>query len=102
MQRTAKSELLPAITNRRLHANPSALSTVSATGALAILDAPSGRFYTLNDVGARVWDLLCEGATLASIVGQLEREYDVSVDVLHADVERLLGELANAGLICTD
>jgi PqqD family protein of HPr-rel-A system len=99
---TAESLSLPAITTRRLRANPSALSTVSATGALAILDAASGRFYTLNDVGARVWDLLRDGAMLSTIVNELQREYDVPADVLRADIERLLSQLANAGLISSE
>ena len=99
---TAESRSVRAMSTRRLRANPSALSTVSATGALAILDAASGRFYTLNDVGARVWDLLREGATLSTIVQELLPEYDVSVDVLRADIERLLRQLANAALIRTE
>jgi len=102
MPSTAESQSPPAISNRRLRANPSALSTVSATGALAILDAASGRFYTLNDVGARVWDLLREGATLSTIVQELQPQYDVSVDVLRDDIERLLRQLANAALIRTE
>jgi len=99
---TAESRSVRAMSTRRLRANPSALSTVSATGALAILDAASGRFYTLNDVGARVWDLLRDGATLSSIVEKLRREYDVAADVLRADIEKLLSQLANAGLISSE
>jgi len=99
---TAEPHSVPVLSTRRLRANPSALSTVSATGALAILDAASGRFYTLNDVGARVWDLLRDGSTLSSIVAEVQREYDVSVHVLRADIERLLRQLADAGLLCSE
>jgi len=99
---TAEPRSVPALSTRRLRANPAALSTISATGALAILDAGSGRLYTLNDVGARVWDLLRDGSTLSSIVTELQREYDVSVDVLSADIERLLRQFEDAGLLASE
>ena len=82
-----------------LRANPAVLSTSGATGATAILDSERGQFYSLNDVGGRVWSLLCEGTTFGAMVAQLQVEYDVSAEVLRADVERLLGQLAEAGLV---
>jgi hypothetical protein len=85
--------------HRRLRANSVVLSTVGATGATALLDAGAAQFYTLNDVGGRVWSLLCEGTTFAAIVDQLLREYDVAADILSTDTEHLLQQLANAGLL---
>ena len=85
--------------DRRLRANPAMLSTVGPTGAAAILDPESGQFYSLNEVGARVWLLLREGTTFGAILEQLESEYDVTAERLGADVERLLGQLARAGLL---
>jgi hypothetical protein len=75
------------------------LSTVGATGATAILDAKAGQFYTLNDVGARVWSLLREGTTFTAIIDQLQHEYDVSAETLSADIENLLRQLADAELL---
>ena len=88
-----------AIPHRHLRVAPDTLCTVGATGATAILHAAKARFYTLNDVGGRVWSLLCEGTTFAAIVDQLAREYDASAQVLSADVENLLQQLANAELL---
>ena len=99
---TAEPRSVPALSTRRLRANPAALSTVSATGPLAILDAGSGRLYTLNDVGARVWQLLRDGSTRSSIVEELQHEYDVPVDVLSDDIERLLRQFADAGLLASE
>ena len=88
-----------AIPHRHLRAALGALCTVGATGATAILDSTNARFYTLNDVGGRVWSLLCEGTTFAGIIDQLAREYEVSAQVLSVDVENLLQQLADAELL---
>ena len=75
------------------------LFTTGPTGAAAILDSESGQFYSLNEVGARVWSLLSEGTTSGAIVAQLHSEYDVTAETLAVDVERLLQQFASAGLL---
>lgn len=82
-----------------LRANPAMLSTVGPTGAAAILDSESGQFYSLNEVGARVWSLLSDGTTFGAILEQLQSEYDVTAERLGADVEQLLWQFARAGLL---
>lgn len=85
--------------DRRLRANPAMLSTVGPTGAAAILDSESGQFYSLNEVGARVWSLLSDGTTFGAILEQLQNEYDVTAERLSADMEQLLWQFARAGLL---
>jgi hypothetical protein len=88
--------------NRRLSASSEALSTVGPTGATAILDPDSGRFYSLNEVGGRVWELLRDGTTFRAIMDQLESEYDVGHETLAADVEHLLERFARTGLLASE
>ena len=83
----------------RLSTSSEALSTVGPTGATAILDPDNGQFYSLNEVAGRVWELLRDGTTFRAIVDQLESEYDVATETLTVDVERLLQQLARAGLL---
>jgi hypothetical protein len=78
------------------------LSTVGPTGAAAILDPESGRFYSLNEVGARVWSLLSVGTTFGAILERLQSEYDVTAERLGTDVELLLRQFASAGLLVVD
>lgn len=85
--------------DRPLRASPGALCTLSPTGAAAILDPESGKFYSLNEVGARVWSMLCEGTTFGAILEQLESEYDVTAERLGPDMELLLRQLARACLL---
>jgi len=68
-------------------------------GSLVLLHARTGHYYTLDDVGARVWQL-CDGErAVDDIVAALHAEYDAPADVLATDVGELLGELAAEGLI---
>jgi hypothetical protein len=78
---------------------------MSATrgGETVLLDPARGRYHTLNDVGARVWELLADGTTLDAIVGTIRAEYDVplvaGVDPVDQDVTTLLRHLRAAGLL---
>lgn len=102
MQPTALPREFSAQPDRLLRANPAALSTTGPTGAAAILDSEKGQFYSLNEVGARIWSLLSDGTTFGAIIDQLQSEYDVTVEMLSADVERLLRQFANSGLLRTE
>lgn len=99
MQPTSPSREFSAMPDRVLRARPAALSTVGPTGAAAILDPESGQFYSLNEVGARVWSLLSVGTTFDTILEQLQNEYDVTGERLGADVEQLLRQFVSVGLI---
>jgi hypothetical protein len=81
---------------------------MSATrgGETVLLDPVRGRYHTLNDVGARVWELLADGTTLDAIVGTIRAEYDVPrvgvVDPVERDVTTLLRHLRAAGLLAQE
>ena len=64
-----------------------------------VADMRSGRYLGLDDVGARVWDLIGEGATYEYIVERLSGEYDAPGDVLERDVQRLLQDLLQRRLV---
>ena len=67
-----------------------------------VADMRSGHYLGLDGVGARVWDLIVEGASRDVIVERLSAEYEVAVDVLAQDVERLVEELMERRLVQTD
>jgi len=99
VQPTSPSRAFSASSDHILRASPGALSTMGPTGAAAILDPESGQFYSLNEVGARVWALLGEGTTFNAILEQLLSEYDVTAEQLRPDMEQLLRQFAGAGLL---
>ncbi len=64
-----------------------------------LLNTGTGLYFGLDPVGTSIWMRLSEGATDEQIHTDLLAEYDVSAQELWADLERLLGELHDRGLI---
>jgi hypothetical protein len=69
------------------------------SGETVLLDLDSEQYFGLDAVGTRVWQLIGAGATAEAVVDTLLAEYEVERDTLEADVDELLGRLAEAGLI---
>ena len=64
-----------------------------------ILDLASGTYFGLDSVGARIWQLMGEGKTLAEICDVIVEEYEVSRDDVESDIMSLVQELSSQGLI---
>ena len=64
-----------------------------------LFNISDGNYYSLNDVGGRIWEL-CDGTrTVSQLVAAVAAEYDASIDVLEKDVVELLEGLHNGKLI---
>jgi hypothetical protein len=82
----------------RLKRNPD-VAWRRVEGEAVLVDLKTSRIYTLNPTGTRLWELLGEGHNSADIEATLLGEFDVAAADLHREVDRLLGELTEAGLI---
>jgi len=58
-----------------------------------------GHYYSLDEVGARFWELLVEQGSVLQVQELLLSEFDVEPERLSADLARLIDELLAAGLI---
>ena len=68
-------------------------------GALVVLDVHSGRYFALDEVGARVWSL-CDGTRdVFEVASALATEYDAPAAVIERDVVELVEELRKESLI---
>ncbi len=67
--------------------------------AIVVLDAEHGRYYTLNEVAGRIWELLVAGEPLVEVLQLLRDEYEVAGEALEADVAARLDRLLEAALI---
>lgn len=64
-----------------------------------LLNPTSGQYYTLDDVGARVWEL-CDGTRrVADVISTVHGEYDAPLETIGQDVVDLLSELAGENLV---
>jgi hypothetical protein len=68
-------------------------------GEVAILDVKTGTYYGLDDVGARIWNLIHEPKNVEEIQEVLVKEYEVMPDRCQRDLLALLQRLADEDLI---
>ncbi len=68
-------------------------------GELAILDLKVGKYYGLDPVGARIWELIQEPRVVETVRDTLLEEYDVEPERCERDLLALLRDLAAAELI---
>lgn len=67
--------------------------------ATVLLDADRGLYYTLNEVGARIWELITAGEPVIEILRCLGDEYEAPAESLQDDLGGLLTQLLRDGLI---
>jgi coenzyme PQQ synthesis protein D (PqqD) len=71
-----------------------------AAGETVILLTPdSGEYFTLNEVGGRIWELADGSRSVSEIAGVLVDEYEAPLEDIQADALELLGELAEEQLV---
>ena len=68
-------------------------------GACVLLNLDTERYYSLDDVGTRMWQVMAEHNDVATVVEQLLDEYDVHEATLRHDLANLIAELTEEGLI---
>jgi hypothetical protein len=64
-----------------------------------VLDLSRGEYFSLNEVGAAIWERLSKGLSLKEVVRDVVEIYEVDADAAERDVLRLAGDLVDAGLL---
>jgi hypothetical protein len=68
-------------------------------GEMVLLDLEGERYYVLDDIGTRCWQLLNEHGDVEKIVASMLAEFDVDEATLRSDIDALLGRLSEARLV---
>jgi Coenzyme PQQ synthesis protein D (PqqD) len=68
-------------------------------GEAAILHLKNGVYYSLDPVGARIWELLQQPRRVGQILASLTEEFDVEAERCKRDLIELLAKLEGEGLI---
>jgi len=67
-----------------------------------LLNLGTERYYGLDAVGTRMWQVVTAAPTINSAFSQLVEEYDVSPEVLRSNLGELLEHLVENGLLATE
>jgi len=82
----------------RYRAIPEALVATLSDGAV-LLNLQTKRYFSLNETGTRIWEMVQETADEDTIVQTLLGEYEVEEPMARTEVRRILDELIDAQLI---
>lgn len=76
-------------------------SIVSASHGddMVLLNVSTGRYYTLNRTGTRIWQWICEAVPPATIVSRMQETFGIDQTSAEGDVAQLLLQCARAGLL---
>jgi hypothetical protein len=70
-----------------------------ASNDFLLFNMDDGNYYSLNDIGGRIWEL-CDGThSVSELVVAVAAEYDAPAEVLEKDIVELLEGLQNGKLI---
>jgi Coenzyme PQQ synthesis protein D (PqqD) len=75
------------------------VTTADTDDGMVLLDERTGRYWQLNQTGARVLRLLLDSATPHQVAQTLAAQHPVSTEQATADVTAFLARLRTAGLV---
>ena len=78
---------------------PEGVLVRSLEGESVVLNLKTEKYFGLDEVGTRMWTLLTDASSIQSAFESLVAEYDVEPAQLRADMEKLIGELVEHGLL---
>ena len=67
-----------------------------------ILNVGSGVYFGLDTVGTRMWQLMSEHGSTDKVVATMLNEYEVEEAQLRADLDKLIEQLSEKGLVKVD
>ena len=68
-------------------------------GEKAMMSVEKGKYYGLDAVGSRIWELIDQPVTVKEVTKALLEEYDMEENTCQRDVYIFLNKLYNEGLI---
>ncbi len=76
--------------------------TAAVDDEILMLSPEQGAYFGLNEVGARVWELMASPRSVAEVRRLLAAEYEIDERVCRADTIEFLRQLEQARLIDVD
>lgn len=73
--------------------------TVAGVNVLVPVHGCTRSVYTLNDVGAGLWELIVEPKSQDELAGALVEQYQVAMETARRDVQAFIDDLMRLGLV---
>ena len=79
--------------------HPEVRTTPGDEDGSVIINLESGKVFSLNGVGAKVWTMIEQGLTFEGLLDSLAGEYDLPRQRLQDDLKTFIHELERKGLV---
>jgi len=66
---------------------------------LVMMDMDQGKYFSLNPVATRIWDLLELPLTIDELCGHLMEEYEVDAEQCRSEVTEVINEMVKLGVV---
>ena len=85
--------------NHKVKPDPDVVCTELGNKEAVLLHLKTKMYYSLNETGLRIWQLLNDGLTLNEISERLQQEFDVTPEKARESVMNLINELIAEKLV---
>ena len=96
--RTGPGCTFAAVTTTR-YACPADVAAADDEGRIVLLHLPSARRLVLSETASRIWTGLVDGRAPGELSASLAAEYGTDAEVVARDVDRLVVDLLDQGLL---
>lgn len=81
---------------------PSSILVQVVDDEVLLFNSANGQFFTINEVGAGMWEVMQDYTTLGDVLNELKEYFDVPLDKLTADLVIFGESLEEQQLIVCD
>lgn len=74
--------------------------TAEVDGTVVMMSLVQGKYFGLDEIGSRIWELLETPTSVGAIRDKLLAEYDIDAETCERDVTELLEVMMAEALIC--
>ena len=83
----------------RLGPNTADVAAKVIDGEAIIMNLANGLYFSMDEVGSAVWEMVEAGCSLDEMADRLATSYDADRDAVAADVARIAEQLLSEGLV---
>ena len=87
------------ISDSILKRNAEIISAPVGSEELVMLSVDAGRYYSVNAVGRRIWELLEQPRSIADLRGAICAEFEVEEAACEPDIFKFVGEMIDNGMV---
>jgi hypothetical protein len=83
----------------RLRPNSEEVAAKVMDGEAIMINLSNGMYYSMDQVGGVIWELIVDGLSLEEIAASIVKRYDVEPSQAQADIQRLAADLIEEKLV---